>query len=309
MKIFVTGASGWIGSAVVPELISNGHQVIGLARSDESAEKLKSAGAEVVRGTIDDIDVLKNTAATSDGVIHLAFKHGLAFSGDFEGAAFADRQAVEAFGEALSGSDKPFAIASGVLFVAEPGHVATEKDGLEPTEASTSANAGPATRLGTAHLTLTFAGKGVRSSVIRLAPTVHGDGDNGFVATLAKVAKESGKAGYVGDGLSRWPAVHRLDAARLFRLAIESTPAGSVLHAVAEEGVPTKDIAEAIGRGLNIPTVSIPPEEAAEYFSFLARFIGVDNPASSEATRKLLDWQPMYPSLIDDLDHGYYFKD
>jgi nucleoside-diphosphate-sugar epimerase len=308
MKIFVTGASGWIGSALVPELITNGHQVVGLARSDESAQKLKSAGAEVVRGTIDDIDLLKSTAATSDGVIHLAFKHDIAFSGDFAGAALADRQAVEAFGEALTGSNKPFAIASGVLFIAEPGHVATEKDGLEATEASASVNSGPATRLGTAHVVLALADKGVRSSVIRLAPTVHGQGDNGFVATLTKIAKETGKAGYIGDGSSRWPAVHRLDAARLFRLAIERAPASSVLHAVAEEGVPTKDIAEAIGRGFNIPAVSISPKEAIEYFSFLARFIGVDSPASSEATRKLLNWEPTHPSLIDDLDQGYYFK-
>jgi nucleoside-diphosphate-sugar epimerase len=307
MKIFVTGASGWIGSAVVPELITAGHEVIGLARSDESAEALTAAGAKVQRGTLDDLDVLRSVATASDGVIHLAFKHDLAFTGDFEGAAAADRRAVEVFGEALAGSNKPFVIASGVLGLA-PGRLATEEDGLEPTAATTSMNSGPETRRGTAHVTVSFADKGVRSSALRLSPTVHGDGDNGFMATLAKIAKAKGKAGYIGDGSARWPAVHRLDAAKLFRLAVEKAPAGSVLHAVAEEGVPIRDIAEVMGRHLNLPVVSISPDEASEHFGFLANFLTLDSPVSSELTRKLLDWQPTHPGLIADLDEGHYYR-
>jgi nucleoside-diphosphate-sugar epimerase len=202
----------------------------------------------------------------------------------------------------------PFAIASGIVGVA-PGKVATEQDGLEPTDISASTSDGPETRRGTSHVTLALAAKGVRSSVIRLTPTVHGEGDNGFMTTIVKIARDSGKAGYIGDGSSRWPAVHCLDAARLFRLAIESAPAGSVLHAVADEGVAMKDIAAAIGRGLNVNVVSIPPEDAGEHFGFLARFLGMDSPASSEITRKLLDWRPTHFSLIDDLEHKYYFKD
>jgi nucleoside-diphosphate-sugar epimerase len=306
MRIFVTGASGWIGSAVVPELLGAGHQVVGLARSDASAQAMEAAGAEVERGTIDDLDVLAKAAGASDGVIHLAFKHDIAFTGDFAGAAGADRRAVETFGDALAGSGKPFVIASGTMGVA-PGRVATERDGLD-SGAGTAHDAGPAMRMGTAQVTLGLADRGVRSAVLRLPPTVHGDGDNGFMAALVGMAREHGDAAYVGDGSSRWPAVHRLDAARLFRLAVENAPAGSVLHAVGDEGVQQRAIAEAFGRQLSFPVVSVPPEDAAERFGFLAGFIGLDSPASGTLTQELLNWHPTHPGLIEDLDQGHYFK-
>ncbi len=299
MKVFVTGASGWIGSAVVSELIGAGHQVIGLARSDASAAALTTAGAQVQRGTLDDLDSLRSAAVASDGVIHLAFKHDIAFSGDFQGAVEADRRAIETFGEALAGSDRPFVIASGVLGLAS-GRVATERDGHD---SGPSENA----RLENAQMTLSFASRGVRSSVVRLSPTVHGDGDNGFVATLVDIARNRGTSGYIGDGANRWPAVHRLDAAHLFRLALEKAPAGSTLHAVADEGVPVRAIAEVIGHHLDVPVVSISPENAGEQFSFLAGFLALDSPASSVLTRELLGWQPVHPGLLADLDQGHYF--
>ena len=305
MRVFVTGASGWIGSAVVPELIDAGHQVIGLARSDASAAALTAAGAEVLRGTLDDLDRLLSAAAASDGVIHLAFKHDIAFSGGFEAAADADRRAVETFGEALAGSDRPFLIASGTAGLV-PGRVATERDGLDPGSAATPGS-GPEIRRATAHLTLSLASRGVRSSVVRLPPTVHGDGDHGFMATLVGVARDKGVSGYIGDGANRWPAVHRLDAAHLFCLALEKAPAGSVLHAVADEGVPIRAVAEVIGRHLGLPVAAIAPQDAAGHFGWLAAFIGIDSPASSVLTRELLGWQPVQPGLLDDLDKGHYF--
>ncbi len=305
MRIFVTGASGWIGSAVVPELLDAGHQVIGLARSDASAEALAAAGVEVRRGTLDDIDTLRETAAASDGVIHLAFKHELAFSGDFQGAADADRLAVEAFGDVLAGSDRPFVLASGLLGVS-PGRLATEQDGHGSDSAAAIMGGGPSVRHATAELTLSFASQGVRSSVMRLPPTNHGDGDNGFIATLVGVAREKGASGYIGDGASRWPAVHRLDSARLFRLALEA-PAGTTLHAAAEEGVATREIAEVIGRHLDVPVVSIAPEDAGGHFGWIGAFFGLDAPASSAFTRELLGWEPVQPGLIADLDEGHYF--
>ncbi len=307
MRVLMTGASGWIGSAVVPELMGAGHEVVGLARSDASAAALTAAGADVLRGDLDDLDGLRDAAAASDGVIHLAFKHELAFSGDFEGAANADRRAVETIGQALAGSDRPFIIASGTLGVS-PGHMATERDGHGSNPAVAAWGDGPRTRWGTAELTLSLASEGVRSSVVRLPPTNHGDGDNGFIATLVAIAREKGVAGYIGDGTNRWPAVHRLDSARLFYLALEQAPAGSTLHAVAEEGVPIREVAEVIGRHLDIPVVSISPEDAAEHFTWLAGFLAADSPASGALTRELLDWHPTQPGLIADLEQGHYFQ-
>ena len=308
MRVFVTGASGWIGSAVVPELIGAGHQVVGLARSDASAAALTEAGAEVRRGTLDDLDTLRSAAAESDGVIHLAFKHDLAFSGGFEGAAEADRRAIDAFGEALAGSGRPFLIASGTLGLA-PGRLATEQDGQASGQADAHITGGPARRLANAQATVALADRGVRSSVVRLPPTVHGDGDHGFLATVVAIAREKGVSGYVGDGANRWPAVHRSDAAHLFRLALESAPAGSSLHAVADEGVPIREIAEVIGRHLGLPTVSVSPDDAAGHFSWLGGYFGMDSPASSAHTRELLGWQPTGPGLVDDLARGHYFAD
>jgi len=308
MRIFVTGASGWIGSAVVPELIGAGHQVIGLARSDESAASLTAVGAQVHRGTLDDLEGLRSAAGASDGVIHLAFKHDLAFSGDFMGAADADRRAVETMGEALAGSDRPLVIASGTLGV-KPGALATEGDGHGDDPGAAAWGEGPAARRATAEYVLSLASGGVRSSVMRLPPTNHGDGDNGFMATLVAIARDKGVSGYIGDGANRWPAVHRLDSAHLFALAIESAPAGSTLHAVADEGVPIREVAEVIGRHLDVPVTSIAPEQAGEHFTWLAGFIGLDSPASSALTRELLGWQPTQPGLIDDLDQGHYFRE
>jgi nucleoside-diphosphate-sugar epimerase len=307
MRIFVTGASGWIGSAVVPELLGAGHQVVGLARSDASAAALVAAGAEVQPGTLDDLDDLRRAADASDGVIHLAFKHDLAFSGDFEAAADADRRAVEAFGETLAGSDRPFVLASGLLGLV-PGRVATEQDGLVADAGSSHVPAGPRTRLGTAQLCASFASRGVRSSVLRLPPTVHGDGDNGFMAAIVGFARAAGTSGYLGDGANRWPAVHRSDAARLFRLAVERAPAGATLHAVADEGVAIRSVAEVIGHRLDLPVAAVPPEEADAHFGFLAHFLGLDSPASSVWTQEALGWGPTGPGLIDDLAQDFYYR-
>jgi len=306
MRVFVTGASGWIGSAVVPELIGAGHQVVGLARSDASAAALAAAGAEVLRGTLDALDSLRRVAAASDGVIHLAFKHDIAFSGGFQSAADADRRAVETFAEALAGSGRPFVIASGVAGLIS-GRVATERDGRGPASETAHLRGAAQMRQGTAQLTLSLAAQAVRSSVVRLSPTVHGAGDHGFMATLVGIAREKGASGYIGDGSNRWPAVHRLDAAHLFRLALEQAPAGSVLHGVADEGVPIRAIAEVIGRRLEIPVVAIAPEDAGEHFGWLAGFLAIDSPASSELTQERFGWRPVHPGLIADLEAGFYF--
>jgi nucleoside-diphosphate-sugar epimerase len=302
MRIFVTGASGWIGSAVVPELLTAGHQVVGLARSDTSAAALAAAGVEVRRGSLDDLDLLASTAAASDGVVHLAFKHDVAFSGGFDEAAAADRRAVDAIGDAIAGSDRPFAIASGLLGVA-PGTVTTEADGHV---AAAGGGGGLTGRHATAEATLALADRGVRSCVVRLSPTCHGEGDNGFMAMLVATAQQRGTSGYVGDGDARWPAVHRLDAARLFRLAVESAPAGSTLHGVAEQGVPTRDIATAIGELLDLPVTSVAPEDAMQHFGFLGGPLGLDSPASHELTRRLVGWEPTQVGLLADLAAGHY---
>ena len=249
---------------------------------------------------------MRRAAADSDGVIHLAFKHELAFSGNFAEAADADRRAVEIFGEVLAGSDRPLVIASGTLGVA-PGRLATEQDGHGAGPDSPPLPAGPSVRLATAELVLSFASEGVRSSVMRLSPTNHGDGDNGFVANLVAIARDKGVSGYIGEGTNRWPAVHRLDSARLFRLALDA-PAGSTLHAVADEGVAIRDMAEVIGRHLEIPVVSIAPEDAAGHFTWMADFLSYDAPASSAFTRQLLGWEPAEVGLIEDLDQGHYFR-
>jgi nucleoside-diphosphate-sugar epimerase len=306
MRIFVTGASGWIGSAVVPELLNAGHEVVGLARSDAAAEQLESAGALVQRGDLDDPDSMAKAASDSDGVIHLAFQHEVAFGGNFAAAATADRRAVEAMGAALANSDRPFVLASGMLGLTALGRSATEDDGLVP---GAEIRANPAgLRAATALLTLSLRGVGVRSSVLRLPPTVHGDGDHGFVATFVAIARQKGLSGYVGEGNNRWPAVHRSDAARLARLAVESTPAGSVLHAVGDEGVPFREIAEAIGRHLGVPAVSLAPADAVEHFGHLGHFVALDSPATAVITRELLGWQPSGPRLVEDLDQDHYYR-
>ena len=296
MRVFVTGASGWIGSAVVPELIGAGHQVVGLARSEASAATLAATGAEVLRGNLDDLDTLRAGAASSDGVIHLAFRHDIAFSGGFQTAIDTDHRAIETLGSVLAGSGKPLVIASGTP--ALPGRVATERDDL-PSEGPTAA------RAANARVALGMAARGVRSSVVGLPRSVHGEGDHhGFLASLIGLARDKGVSGYVGDGSSRWPAVHRSDAAQLFRLALEQAPAGSMLHAVADEGVPVRDFAAVIGRHLDLPTGSLPTED----FGFLGMILAVDQPASSVFTRELLGWQPTHLGLIDDLEQGHYFR-
>lgn len=306
MRVFVTGASGWIGSAVVPELIGAGHQVVGLARSDASADALAGAGAEVVRGTLDDLDVLRSAAAASDGVVHLAFKHDIAFTGDFAGAGEADRRAVEVIGEALVGSGRPFTVAAGTPSV--PGHVATERDGHDPDLAAAARGDAQHVRAATTELALSLAARGVRSSAVRLAPTNHGEGDNGFVAVQIGIARDRGVSGYIGDGANRWSAAHRLDSARLFRLALEQAPAGSTLHAVAEEGVPVRKIAEVIGRQLGLPVVSVPAADAGAHFGWLAGPLASERAASGALTRELLGWEPVHPGLVEDLERGHYFK-
>jgi nucleoside-diphosphate-sugar epimerase len=295
MRIFVTGATGWIGSAVVPELLYAGHQVLGLARSDTAAASVAGLGAEVHRGDLDDLDSLRAGAAASDGVVHLGYSHDFS---RMEAAAQADLAAINAIGTELVGTDRPFVIASGVLGLGS-GRVATELDVPDP---------GVHPRIAGVQAALSFATRGVRPSSVRFAPTVHGPGDHGFVATLVGIAREKGFSGYIDEGGNRWPAVHRLDAANLVRLAVDEAPAGAALHATAEEGVPTRAIADAIGRGLDLPVVSIPANQASDHFGWMARFFGVDSAASSSATQQLYGWNPVHPGLIADLDAGHYFK-
>jgi nucleoside-diphosphate-sugar epimerase len=293
MRVFVTGASGFIGSALVPELVSAGHRVLGLARSEASAKALAAAGAEVLRGDLNEPKSLQVGAAETDGVIHLGFIHDF---NNFAASIQTDLRAIETMGDVLAGSGRPFVFASGVVGLV-PGQVATEEVPFDPKAHPRAANAVAA---------LALAGRGVRVSAIRLAPTVHGPGDHGFVKVLVDIARDRGVSGYLGEGRNRWPAVHRLDAGSLFRLALEKAPAGSVWHGIADEGVPTRTIAEIIGRKLGLPAAAISPEAAGAHFGWLGRFFAMDQPASNALTRARLGWNPTHPTLIEDLEAGHY---
>jgi nucleoside-diphosphate-sugar epimerase len=301
MRVFVTGASGHIGSAVVPELLRAGHQVIALARSDSSATALAATGAAVRRGDLDDLDGLRAAAADAEGVIHLAFKHDLMGAGEMTAAVEADLAAIRALAAPLAGTSKPLVITSGTMMLAFAG--ITGRAGTEDDFAS----AGP--RVDAENFVIGLADRGVRSSVVRLPPIVHSSLDHhGFAHVLIGVARQTGVSGYVEDGSNRWPSAHTLDVARVYRLALESAPAGTRLHAVADEGIPFRDIAAVIGRGAGVPTASIPAADAGQHFAFLGAFAAVDNPVSSEATRKVLGWEPAEPGLLEDLEHGHYFR-
>jgi nucleoside-diphosphate-sugar epimerase len=301
MRVFVTGASGHIGSAVVPELLGAGHQVVGLARSESAVAALTAAGAEVRRGDLDDLEGLAAAAAAADGVIHLAFKHEAMRSGDFSSAIASDLVAIETIGAALQGSDKPFVSTSGTLLL-----TSADFTGRPGTEEDVVAH-GP--RVDAENATVALATQGVRASAVRLPPLVHSTLDHhGFGPTLIAIAREKGVSGYVEEGSNRWPAVHTLDAARVYRLALEAAPAGTRLHAVADAGVPFREIADAIGRMLGVPSASVAAGDAQAHFSFLGAFVALDNPTSSELTRRLLEWTPTHPGLIEDLEEGHYFE-
>jgi nucleoside-diphosphate-sugar epimerase len=297
MRVFVTGATGFIGSAVVNELIDAGHDVLGLARSDEGAAAVEAAGAEVHRGALDDLDSLRDGAAGADGVIHTAYIHDFS---QREMAAETDRRAIRTLGAALEGSGRPLVITTGTALI-NPGHLVTELDAPDPASDAHSRSAAE-------REAFVFVTRGVRVSIIRPGTSVHGEGDHGFVPVLIDIARTKGVSGYIGDGSNRWPAVHRLDAARLYRLALEKSPAGCAWHAVADEGVPTREIAAVIGRHLDLPVVSVAPEEADEHFAWLAAFYRLDAPASSALTRERLGWEPVHPGLIADLEEGHYFE-
>jgi nucleoside-diphosphate-sugar epimerase len=294
MRVFVTGATGFIGTAVVRELVEAGHQVLGLARSDAAAKTLVAAGAGIHRGSLEDLEGLRSGAAAADGVIHAAFIHDFSNYGP---AAEADRIAIETLGGALAGSDRPLVVTSGTLLAQRLGSLATEEDAPNPSFPRKSEEAA-----------LALGALGVRASVLRLPPSVHGSDDHGFVPRLISIARDKGVSAYIGDGLNRWPAVHRHDAAHLYRLVLEKSSAGARYHGVADEGVPTREIAEAIGRHLNIPIVSKPREEATDHFGWIAMFFGIDAPASSSLTQERLGWRPVQAGLIADLNAEHYFE-
>jgi nucleoside-diphosphate-sugar epimerase len=294
MRVFVTGATGFIGSAVVRELIDTGHQVLGLARSDAAAKFLVAAGAEVHRGSLEDLDSLRSAAGAADAVIHTAFIHDFSNYGP---AAEADRRAIETLGGALAGSDRQLIVTGGTLLVQRQGSLATEEDASNPSFPRKSEEAA-----------LALAARGVRASVLRLPPSVHGTGDHGFVPRLISIAREKRVSAFIGDGLNRWPALHRLDAAHLYRLALEKGSAAARYHGVADEGVPTREIADVIGRHLNVPVVSKSRDEAADHFGWIGLFFGMDVPASSALTQQWLGWRPVQPGLIADLNAPHYFE-
>jgi len=296
MRVFVTGASGFVGAAVVQELLEHGHAVLGLARSEASAAAIEAAGAEVVRGSLEDDASLRRGVAGSDGVIHLGFNHD--FSRFVENCEL-DRRAIATLGAALLGSQRPLLTTSGLAHLA-PGQVATEAIGFKPAD--------PAMPRVSEAATATLAGQGVHASVVRLPPSVHGMGDHGFVPMLADIARKQGRSAYIGDGAYRWPAVHRFDAARVYRLALEQGAIGARYHAIAEEGVPFRDIAGAIGSSLGVPVVSVAQADAAAHFGWFAMFAGMDAPASSEETRRVLGWQPRDRGLLEDIRTAGYFR-
>jgi len=296
LRVFVTGATGFIGSAVVRELLDSGHRVLGLARSDSSAAALRAAGADVQHGSLDDLDSLRAGAASCDGVIHTAFIHDFS---KFAENCEKDRCAIEALSGALLGSDRLLIVTSGTALL-ESGRVATED--------SLPAEAAPNPRIASELAADAATAAGVRVAIVRLPPSVHGEGDHAFVPLLIQRARESGVSAYVGDGANRWPAVHRLDAAHLYRLAFEKGTGGVRYHAVAEEGIPFRSIAKGIARGVDVPAVSKSPEEAAEHFGWFAHFAAIDVPARSEQTRAALGWTPSQSTLLDDFDRGGYFN-